>query len=277
MTSIALATVALVALAATPAGDPVVYTAASLYDRIDGGAELVKELGFVDLTVQRFGVGDAQPGGGGPPRQTLEVEQYRMRDALGALALYLDRCGDETPDPGLAARHTVGRYQLLMLCGDTVSVVTNPTGDETLVPVMVLLATDRCDGTPAAPPDPFAALPTEGLNPASRRIIRGPVSLAAHVTLGGGDILQLGDTHIGVAGLYATQDGTMTRVVVDYGDPVEAASALRHLSTNLDSYLERHNSDESSLTWKDWAGRFGDARVTGTLLTIRVGLAAPPG
>ncbi len=264
----------LAALSATPAGEAVVYTPATLVDRIDGGAELVKEHGFVELSVRRYTVG----GDAGDAR--LEVDRYQMRDPLGALGLYLDRCGSETPDPTLVPRHTVGRYQLLMLCGDAVAVVTNPAGDEALVPAMVDLARDLCPRPPDPPPDPFGLLPARGLDPSSRRIVRGPVGLAAFATLGDGDVLRLGGDVHGVAGLYPGPEGTvLTRVVVDYRDAGAAAAVLVALrnAVDRDPYLVAGPLTEGApLTWTDWASRRCEARIDGAVLTISLGLPAEP-
>lgn len=66
----------------------------SLYGYIDGGAELYREYGFVDLTVQEVRIDDHQ----------ILVELFRMRDALAAFGIFSVSRG------GCQAEDTTGRY-----------------------------------------------------------------------------------------------------------------------------------------------------------------------
>ena len=67
------------------------YRGKNLYGYIDGGAELFLELGFQELVLQKYRAG----------RSELAVEAYRMDSPESALAVYLAKCGKETPAPGL--------------------------------------------------------------------------------------------------------------------------------------------------------------------------------
>jgi hypothetical protein len=60
------------------------YEGNALYGYMDGGAELYREYGFVDLTVQELEVGNEQ----------LVVELFRMRDSLASFGIFSVFRGD---------------------------------------------------------------------------------------------------------------------------------------------------------------------------------------
>lgn len=66
-----------------------VFSREDLYGYIDGGAELFLELGFDQLTLQKYRNGASE----------FAVEIYRMTDPAAATGIYLMKCGKETRDP----------------------------------------------------------------------------------------------------------------------------------------------------------------------------------
>src|ERR1035437_10095412 len=81
--------------------DPLrVFTRADLYGYIDGGAELFLELGFDELTLQKYRNGANE----------FAVEISRMTDPAAATGIYLMKCGKETRDPAFKERHTLNRH-----------------------------------------------------------------------------------------------------------------------------------------------------------------------
>lgn len=243
------------------------FRGAELYGHIDGGAELYLEFGFEDVTVQRYaGVGTA-----------LEVELYRMSDSEAALGVYLTRCGRETPDPALAARHTLGRLQLLLVQERYLLVLTGsperPPGRATLVAFAGAVA-ERLP-----PPVAVAAigwLPAAGRREGSLRLGRGPVALQAVVELGEGDVLSLGGRVTAAVCRYDDGRGGMTtRIAVDYPDGESAAAALTHLRAHLDPGFEVVGSAEGRFRLRDRAGGLGEVVRDGNRLTVTLG-GAPP-
>ncbi len=248
-------------------GSTRVFPGADLYAHIDGGAEIFFEFGFERLTVQDYR----------GPAGEIGVECYRMSDPLAALGIYLGRCGRETPAPGLAERHTAGRYQLLLVRDRFFVVIDNPAGTPALAEVLVAFARSVAARLPPSQPlDPFAALPAAGLVPGSRRLIRGPVALEAIATLGRGDILQLAGTLTAVAGEYAGEDGRTALIVVTYPTDGTARAALAHLVAGLDPEIVPLRSDAARLVFRDYDGSFGAATVAGSRLEIRLRLKRPP-
>jgi len=244
-----------------------VYPNAELYGYIDGGAEIFLELGFENLTVQRYTDG----------RQEVTVELYRMTDPIAAEAIYLERCGRETPSPALAARHTVGSLQLQLTKGPFYLAIVGatPTGSSA---TMVAFAAAVAARIPAAPSSPLATLlPREGLLPGSMRFIRGPFGLQSLVTLGEGDVLLLANTATAVAGRYGDgAGGTFTRVVAEWPAVEGAAKAFANLTAHLDPYLTVVEKGADRLVFRDHLGAWGVAVLSGARLELRVGLRERP-
>jgi len=249
-------------------GQAKVFPASSLYNHIDGGAEIFLELGFEEATVQRYA----------RAADEIVVECYRMRDAEAAQAIYLDKCGAETPSPGFGERHTAGRYQLLFVRDRYFVIVNNPPGTPEVAPVLVEFARAIAGRlAPGGNVRTFDVLPRAGIVPGSLRLIRGSVGLQEIATLGDGDILRLGGTLTAAAARYtggATGDWTL--VVVVYPSEAEAAAAFRHLADHLDPEIRLLTATERRLVFASYDGTFGVAARTGTRLELTLRLKAPP-
>jgi hypothetical protein len=248
-------------------GPTKVFTSEDLYGYIDGGAEAFLEMGFEQLTVQKYRDGANE----------LTVELYRMTDATSARGIYLARCGKETPDPALRERHTASRHQILLQRGRYYLVLNNTAGGAANAPMLAKAAQAMVTKMPAdTAVAALGLLPPAGLVPGSGRIIRGPVGLQAVYTLGDGDILQLGGKLTAAAGDYKDAAGTSTLIVVDYPTPAAAAAAFKHLKANLDTYLKPATATDSKLVFQDYEKKFGVAAVNGRRLEVRLHLAKPP-
>ena len=244
-----------------------VFTSEDLYGHINGGAEAFLELGFEQLTVQKYRDGANE----------LAVEIYRMTDPTAARGIYLARCGRETPDQALRERHTASRQQVLLQRHRYYMVVYNTAGGAANAPMLVKAAAAIVPRMPADAQVPaLSLLPQAGLLAGSARILRGPVGLQALYTLGDGDILQLGGKITGAAGDYRDAAGANTLIVVDYPAPADAGAAFRHLKANLDTYLKPTASTDSRLVFQDYEKKFGVATVNGRRLEVRLHLTKPP-
>jgi len=250
------------------AGAPEVYPGSELYGLIDGGAELFLEMGFAHATVQRYACAG----------QEVSLELYRMRDAAAALGVYLAKCGRETPDAALAARHTIGRVQLQLVRGDLYLAVTGERADGALRGALLGLAGAAAAGVAHAGADPLAALPRDALVAGSERVIRGPYALQAIVTLGDGDVLRLAENGVtAVAGEYRDASGERhSRVLADYPDAAAAERAFSAATAGLDPYLSVVARAAARLVFRDHAGRFGAITRDGRRVEVLANLPAAP-
>jgi hypothetical protein len=248
--------------------DARLFPGAELYGHINGGAEVFLEMGFEDLVVQSYHSDHGR----------LDLELYRMSDPTAALGIYLMKCGTEQPDLRLEARHTVNPYQLQMVHNDLYVIVNAVQLESDAAGTLTDFARTVSGGLPRGQAvDPFGELPTEGRISGSERVVRGPFTLEPLVTLGDGDILQLGGSVTAVAAQYEHDgESRFTRIVVPYPNEATAERAFRHLVANLDSYLELIESDDSRLVFRDYAGALGEVLRDGARLRIRIHLAAPP-
>jgi hypothetical protein len=245
-----------------------VFTSADLYGYIDGGAEAFLEIGFEQLTVQKYRDGANE----------LTVELYRMTDPTAARGIYVARCGKETPDPALRERQTASRHQILLQRHRFYLVLNNTAGGAANAPILATAAQVMVAKMPADAPVPaLALLPQAGLVPGSARLFRGSVGLQAVFTLGDGDILQLGGTITAVSGDYKdAAAGATTLVVAEYPSPGAAAAAFTHLKANLDRYLKATSSSDARLVFQDYEKKFGVVTMTGRRLEVRLHLAKAP-
>jgi len=244
-----------------------VYSGPELYELIDGGAEIFFEHGFERVTVQKYALGADE----------IVVDLYAMRDAAAALGIYLGRCGEETPAPGLDLRHTAGRHELLAVQGRFYVVVENLSGRAERAVDLVAFARALAPRLPA--PEPVGALdllPMNGRLPGSERLIRGPLALEAFIQLGEGDILQLGGRGTAAAASYQGSPGRFTLVVVPYADGATARRAFAHILTHLDREIRPLSRTASRLVFRDYSGTYGEAVLDGTRIGLRLGLAEQP-
>ena len=253
------------------AGPARVFTGSGLYGHIDGGAEIFFEVGFEELTVQRYASGT----------EAVELEVYRMSDAGAALAIFLERCANRCEAPGSHANlpryATLGRSQAMLALGRYLTVVTaGRAGDAGAAAAREFASRVARRLPPGEEPVPGAALPP-GWVPGSLRLIRGPLGLQAIVTLGEGDVLRLGGRLTATAAEYAAASGTPahTVIAVEYPGEPDAAAALAHLRGHLDPEIRVLGEARSSFAFRDYSGRLGEARADGRRLTVT--LAADDG
>ncbi|MFC1609331.1 DUF6599 family protein [Myxococcota bacterium] len=243
------------------------YSQQDLYGYINGGAEIFFEMGFEKLLVQEYGNSGSQ----------ISVEVFVMSDQTAALGIYLLKCGRETPDPGVAARHTVGRHLLMLVQNRYFVQIHNLDGSAERRPD--LLAFGRTiKGLLAADGQlPLLnVLPTKGQVAGTMRFLRGPLALNAIVTLGQGDVLELGRKVTAVAADYRDEAGTHTRIAVPYPSGRAAQHALDHLKAHLDSRTTKMRDEPDRLMFRDYAGKVNVVTVRGNRMNLQIGLETTP-
>ncbi len=244
------------------------FTRNGLYGHINGGSELFLEFGFEILRLQKYQNGSDE----------ISVEAYRMESAEAALAIYLMKCGKETPVPGIPARNTGDHHQITLLKGNYFVTVNNFGGKSSLLPVLLKLANETLKNLPdRKPADLFALLPKQNRVNGSELLIRGYYSLQSIYTLGEGDVLLLKNKIFGAAAEYK-EDGkedTFQRIVVRYPDETYAQEAFSHLRANLDSYIQVLENHENFLSFKDYRGKYGKVSLEKDLLHIFINLSKP--
>jgi len=249
-------------------GPPSEFRGGSLFNYIDGGAEIFLEFGFDRLLVQSCKKGNAE----------IVVELFGMESPASALGIYLMKCGTETPLEGVPARNSGDKTQLTIVKGAAFIHVNNLEGSSSVLPAMAEIARRLLEGIPEGKPVTLLeGLPSEGRIQGSERLIRGPYALQSIVTLGEGDVLGLEGKIFALAADYRDQAGEpSSRILVGYPDDVRAAEVFRNLVAGLDPYLKIVEKRERGLVFTDYRGKVGTIERTGARLEIRLNLAARP-
>ena len=154
-------------------GPPERYKKDGLYGYIDGGAEIVLQYGFRELSVSRY-----KPTAEASGTREISLEIYRMTSAGAAFGLYSTKLdGGEKGWPGLKPDNWVGGGQASLVQGEyLVNILAPDCGDKELGEFLAAVAR-KVPGRGTSRPEELTWLPTEGMIRSSWRVIRG--SLAA--------------------------------------------------------------------------------------------------
>jgi hypothetical protein len=243
------------------------FTAASLFQQINGGADLFLEFGFDTLRVQRY-----QKEG-----RELGLEVYRMKNPEAALGVYLLKCGNETPLTGIPARNSYNRFQVTLLKGPYFIQVNNYEGDETLNTALKALLGAYLPGLSDTSTIHLQnRLPQENQVKGTFRLIRGPVALEPIYTFGPGDIFRLGGDRFALLADYHDNAGRYTRLLIEYPDRIAAQEMMASLSLDLDPYLEKLSVEPDRLTFRDWNDEYGIIQQQGCQIEIKFHLKTLP-
>lgn len=249
-------------------GKTLSFESENLYGRINGGAELFLEFGFEKLIIETYSNGNNE----------IEIEQYVMASPESALGIYLLKCGQKQPSELITARHTVSNYQITALKGNSFVQINSFSGDTNYVPDMISLANAYLAKiTEKTPDDIFAKLPQENLIPGSEKLIRGEFGLRPIYTLGPGDMLMLHNkTFAIVASYHDSLDSIYTCIYVLYQSKKQADQVFKHISKNLDSYIEVLEKSEQQIIFKDYRNQFGVIFLQDNVIDIKVNLSIKP-
>ena len=151
------------------AGTPRMFTKDSLYGYIDGGAEIVLQYGFRDLTV--FELVPEPPA---PQGKSVTLEIYRMASPAAAFGIFsTKREGNEPVSPGIKTVHWLGRDQTSMVKGDFyVNVLASGCGQDEVERFLISLDRELPAGETLLP-QAFFCMPAFNLVRRSERYICG--------------------------------------------------------------------------------------------------------
>ncbi len=241
-----------------------VYYKDNLYGYINGGAELFKEFGFKNLSVQHFKIDSTE----------IAVNLYEMSNDTSALGIYLAKCGTENPWPDLNMRHTVNPYQVTALMDKYFIQIDNFSGDSgALDEISALLV--KLDKQTTAPIDPFI-LPESSRIVNSERLIRGPFALQPVYTFGQGEVLNLNGEIFAQYARYKDETKEWALLVIPYPDEQDAQKAFANVCANLDPYHTVITRTTNTLEFKDYKNKFGKIELQKEQLFIQFGLPELP-
>lgn len=211
-----------------PDGEDGRYDADTLYDYIDGGAEVYRALGVRSVVGRRY-VREGAP--------EIYADVFDMGSAAGAYGAY--HHDPREGQPAEIGTESEVQEGALAFWKDRffVSILAMDTDDETYAAVLEIgRSVDRAIAGSADVPPLVAALPPDGLLADHVRYFRGPMLLNRYVDLGENNPLGLAETTEGVLARYrvAPPDGSepggdQTLLVVEYESAERAELGLAGL------------------------------------------------
>lgn len=150
------------------------YAKDGLYGYIDGGAEIVFQYGFRELSVLKFKPAETTPQSA---QKELVLEIYQMESAEAAFGIYSTKLeGEEESWPGIRSDNWVGPGQGGLVKGDYVVNILAPecTGRE--IGEFAAAFEPKIPGSGTAHPEGMAWLPRDAMVAGSRRYIKGPLA-----------------------------------------------------------------------------------------------------
>ncbi len=238
-------------------GPPKRYNREGLYGYIDGGAEIVLQYGFRELSVFEF-----RPKAGPDASKEVVLELYRMSSGEAAFGLYSTKLeGGEKGWPGIKADNWLASGQASLVKGDFLVNVLGPGCDDREIGDFAAAVAKKVPGRAAARPAGLSKLPVEGLLPSSGRYILGTLAAQNVSPFLEGDFWGfsgVGDAK-GATRAYSAKYGTPPAVsklvVVELGKDVDAGAVDQGVRALFEEYLSDVSGDGPVVEGLNAAGR----------------------
>ncbi len=204
------------------ASRPVAYTPETIFDYIDGHAEVYLAYGFCGSIARRYlgpeGEGDI----------VLDVfELASPEDAFGVFT------HDQDGEDVALGQGSLFRYGWLSFWKGPffVSIYAEGESDEARDAVFELgRGVAAAIPTVGSLPAIVSLLPSRGLDPRSVRYLHDPTILAVHLPFDGGQILRLGPNAVAALGRYHLAESRASLLLVSYRDMADAGSVWSDFS-----------------------------------------------
>ncbi len=193
---------------------PVAYTPETIFDYIDGHAEVYLAYGFLGSIACRY-LGPEEQG-------DIVVDVFELASPEDAFGVFTH---DQDGEDAALGQGSLFRYGWLSFWKGPffVSIYAEGESDEARDAVFEL-GREVAAAIPAegSLPAIVALLPSRGLDPRSVRYLHDPTILAAHLPFDGGNILRLGPNTAATLGHYNLAESRAYLLLVSYGDTDDA-------------------------------------------------------
>ncbi len=196
---------------------PLAYDAGTLFNFINGGAEVYLEYGFEEVVSQEYGSGE----------DSVIATVYEMKDPTAAFGVFsynrspqktLLDLGDGGFQGGFQVAFWQDRYFVLVE-----SFSSNDTAEGALTSFSEVIS-KKID-TRSASPAVMGELPARDLIPGSPKLLKGRLAVRSLFFLVEGDVFELGDKDTVLYGEYEGSAGTAKLFMVIYESPENAEGA----------------------------------------------------
>lgn len=222
-------------------GEDAVYDRETLYDYMNGGAEVYLSYDFRDVRVRRFL---------GPSGDEVVLDVYSMGSSPEAFGIFSTSVED--PEVGLGQGSEFGAGLLKFWKGSYfVSVLNMGVNEETDTLMLDIgRAVDAAISSTGRLPDLLGSLPTEGLDERQTSFFHSDVVLNNRYFIATDNVLQLTDETNCVFGEYGDTGENGKLLIVEYGNAAWAEEAFNEF---LRSYLPEAGDDHlDQLESGDW-------------------------
>jgi peptidoglycan/xylan/chitin deacetylase (PgdA/CDA1 family) len=239
-------------------GPPKRYNKEGLYGYIDGGAEIVLQYGFRELSVFEF-----RPADGPPGSKEIVLEIYRMASGEAAFGLYSTKLeGGEEGWPDIKADSWVASGQASLVKGEYFVNVLGPDCEDREIGEFARAVAKKVPGRATARPAGLARLPAEGLIPSSERYILGPLAAQNESPFLEGEFWGFAPAG-GAEGAtraysakYGAPPSVSKLVIVELGNGVDAGAVDEGVLALFDAYLQDVRREGDRLDGRNQAGRW---------------------
>jgi hypothetical protein len=199
--------------------EPAVYDTDTLYDFMNGAADLYFTYGFEELAVGQYT--DDQG-------NDVEIQVYRVASDPDAYGLFTYSSYGEPADIGIDGEQDPG-YRLAFWTDRTyVQIVARDEVDDAALRRLGEATAAALPGS-GRRPALVEALPAEAMQPGSARFFRSKMALDNLLWLGSEDVLGLGADVEGVVARYEAGDQILDLLLVTFPDTARAESAQEGL------------------------------------------------
>jgi peptidoglycan/xylan/chitin deacetylase (PgdA/CDA1 family) len=238
-------------------GPPERFNAEGLYGHIDGGAELVLQYGFRELSVFKY-----KPESNPAASKEVVLEIYRMTSGEAAFGLYSTKLeGGEEGWPGVKADNWISPGQANLVKGDYLVNIMAPECTDREIGEFAAALENKIPGTRTVRPKGLAWLPAEGMVPSSGRYIKGPLAAGNESPFLEGDFWGFdGDPAKSATAAYSAKYGVAPAVsklvIVEMKKAPQGGSFDERVLASFNEYLMDVRPDGAVIEGRNQAGRW---------------------
>jgi hypothetical protein len=237
------------------------FSEATLYQQINGAAELFKEFGFQSMIAQTYSFQEKE----------IMIELYRMEQPESALGIFMIKAAYGSPNPEVPVRNVMSNFQILATKGVFYLQIFNYSGDKAAASVMQRMARHILSQIQQTKIALLDLLPEAGLIRNSQRIIRGPLSQRSTLGFDLKSKINIAPDTFGVAAKYCLlHDSCFTQLIIPCKDAGECQAFIANINMQNDQIHEVVERSSDHITFKVAGIHWGMIRRQGDLLIVKI-------
>jgi hypothetical protein len=240
-----------------PAGSPTVFKGESLFEHINGGADIYYEYGFVEVAVEYYENGDKE----------VSVEIYRMDDAAAAFGIYSYNRHPTLSPVTVGGGGAIHQNGLFFHQDNHYVDIRRLRGAEIFKEEFLALAKaiEKKIGTTAEPPAIIKLLPEENKIERSEVFARGRLAINNQVYIASDDLFGLAKGEAAAIARYKLGQPEFSVIVAQYAGEETCGEAFARLRAH---YLGEESERETEFAATAMPGKHHAVRIAGSRLLV---------